>query len=95
MEKQRTQQVEPTHDQEAKDSLPPLIGQDGFEVQQLSKPASGDVIVQIDNNQVTDTNTLGSVLATHNPGDTIAVHIYRGNQQLTINVKLGELQAGS
>src|SRR5205814_8138701 len=29
---------------------------------------AGDVIVQIDNNQVTDTNTLGSVLATHNPG---------------------------
>jgi S1-C subfamily serine protease len=56
---------------------------------------TGDVIVQIDNNQITDTNTLGSVLATHNPGDTVAVHIYRGNQQLTINVKLGELQAGS
>ncbi|HEX6481090.1 MAG TPA: trypsin-like peptidase domain-containing protein [Ktedonobacteraceae bacterium] len=56
---------------------------------------AGDVIVQIDNNQITDTNTLGSVLATHNPGDTVAIHIYRGNQQLTINVKLGELQAGS
>jgi S1-C subfamily serine protease len=56
---------------------------------------AGDVIVQIDNTQVTDTNSLGSVLATHNPGDTIAVHIYRGNQQLTINVKLGELQPGS
>jgi putative serine protease PepD len=56
---------------------------------------TGDVIVQIDNNQITDTNTLGSVLATHNPGDTVAIHIYRGNQQLTINVKLGELQAGS
>jgi S1-C subfamily serine protease len=56
---------------------------------------TGDVIVQIDNNQITDTNTLGSVLVTHNPGDTVAIHIYRGNQQLTINVKLGELQAGS
>ncbi len=56
---------------------------------------AGDVIVQIGNTQVTDTNTLGSILAAHNPGDTIAVHIYRGNQQLTINVKLGELQPGS
>ena len=56
---------------------------------------AGDVIVQIGNNQIADTNALGSVLATHNPGDTVAVHIYRGNQQQTINVKLGELQAGS
>ncbi|HLH60499.1 MAG TPA: trypsin-like peptidase domain-containing protein [Ktedonobacteraceae bacterium] len=56
---------------------------------------AGDVIVGIDNTQITDTNTLGSVLATHNPGDTVAVHIYRGSQQKTINVKLGELQAGS
>ncbi len=56
---------------------------------------AGDVIVQIDNTQITDTNTLGSVLATHNPGDTVAIHIYRGSQQKTINVTLGELQAGS
>ena len=56
---------------------------------------AGDVIVQIDNNQITDTNSLGSVLATHNPGDSVAVHIYRGSQQKTINVKLGELQPGS
>jgi S1-C subfamily serine protease len=56
---------------------------------------ANDVIVQINNTPVTDTNSLGSVLATHNPGDTVAVHIYRGNQQMTINVKLGELQSGS
>jgi S1-C subfamily serine protease len=56
---------------------------------------ANDVIVQINNTPVTDTNSLGSVLATHNPGDTVAVHIYRGNQQKTINVKLGELQSGS
>ncbi|HZU65970.1 MAG TPA: trypsin-like peptidase domain-containing protein [Ktedonobacteraceae bacterium] len=56
---------------------------------------AGDVIVGIDNTQITDTNTLGSVLANHNPGDTVAVHIYRGSQQKTINVKLGELQPGS
>lgn len=56
---------------------------------------AGDVIVQIGNTQISDTNSLGSVLATHNPGDTVAVHIYRGNQQQTINVKLGELQPGS
>lgn len=56
---------------------------------------ANDVIVQINNTPVTDTNSLGSVLATHNPGDTVAVHIYRGSHQMTINVKLGELQSGS
>src|SRR5581483_7733985 len=55
----------------------------------------GDVIVQIDNTPVNDTASLGGALVNKNPGDTVAVHIYRGNQQLTINVKLGELQSGS
>ena len=56
---------------------------------------TGDVIVQVDNTPVTDTQSLGEALASHNPGDTVAVHIYRGSQQMTINVKLGELQAGN
>jgi len=56
---------------------------------------AGDVIVQINNTPVNDTQSLGEALASHNPGDTVAVHIYRGSQQMTINVKLGELQAGS
>jgi S1-C subfamily serine protease len=53
------------------------------------------VIVQIDNKAVNDTSSLGDALVTKNPGDKVAVKIYRGNQQLTINVTLGELQAGS
>jgi len=55
----------------------------------------GDVIVGIDNTPVNDTASLGDALVNKNPGDTVAVHIYRGSQQLTINVKLGELQASS
>ncbi len=55
----------------------------------------GDVIVQIDNTPVNDVSSLGSALLNKNPGDTVAVHIYRGSQQTTINVKLGELQSGS
>jgi S1-C subfamily serine protease len=55
---------------------------------------AGDVIVQIGNNAVNDVSSLSDALATTNPGETVAVHIYRGSQQLTINVKLGELQAG-
>lgn len=56
---------------------------------------AGDVIVQVDNTAVNDTSSLGDALVTKNPGDKVAVKIYRGNQQLTINVTLGELQAGS
>jgi S1-C subfamily serine protease len=55
----------------------------------------GDVIVQINSSAVNDVASLSDALSTHNPGDTVAVHVYRGSQQLTINVKLGELQAGS
>lgn len=55
---------------------------------------AGDVIVQIGNNAVNDVSTLSDALATKNPGETVVVHIYRSSQQLTINVKLGELQAG-
>ncbi|TMF45714.1 MAG: PDZ domain-containing protein, partial [Chloroflexi bacterium] len=54
----------------------------------------GDVIVQIDNKAMNDLSSLTDALLTKNPGDTVAVHIYRGSQQLTINVQLGELQAG-
>jgi S1-C subfamily serine protease len=56
---------------------------------------AGDVIVQINSTPVNDTASLSNALLTHNPGDTVAVHVYRGSQQLIINVKLGELQAGS
>lgn len=53
----------------------------------------GDVIVQINNTPVADTSSLGDALAQYNIGETVAVHVYRGSQQLTINVKLGELTA--
>ena len=55
---------------------------------------AGDVIVQIDNTAINDLSSLSDYLATRNPGDVVSVHIYRGSQQLTIQVKLGELQAG-
>ncbi|MGZ3617545.1 MAG: PDZ domain-containing protein, partial [Ktedonobacteraceae bacterium] len=56
---------------------------------------TGDVIVQVDNTPVTNSQSLSEALANHNPGDTVAVQIYRGSQQMTMNVTLGELQAGS
>jgi S1-C subfamily serine protease len=53
-----------------------------------------DVIVQVNNQDVTDTSTLTAALMAKSPGDTVPVKIYRGNQQMTVNVTLGELQAG-
>ncbi len=49
----------------------------------------GDVIVSIDNHAVNDTSSLADVLVSKNPGEKV----YRGKQQMTFNVKLGELQA--
>lgn len=54
---------------------------------------AGDVIVGINNQSVTSTDSLSSVLANYNPGNTVGVHIYRGTQQLAINVQLAELPA--
>ncbi len=54
----------------------------------------GDVIVKIGDKDVNDIASLGDALANDNPGDTLPVQLYRGNQQLTLNVTLGELQVG-
>lgn len=55
---------------------------------------SGDVIVQIGNSPVNDVQSLSDILVNSSPGQTVALKIYRGNQQLTVNVTLGELPAG-
>jgi S1-C subfamily serine protease len=51
----------------------------------------GDVIVQIDNTQVDSLATLQDALLAKNPGDRVSVKVYRGNQQLTVNLTLTEL----
>jgi S1-C subfamily serine protease len=53
----------------------------------------GDVIVQVDDRAISDVPTLGDALVSKNPGETVSVHVSRGNQHLAINVKLGELSA--
>jgi S1-C subfamily serine protease len=54
---------------------------------------TGDIIVQVDNKQVTNIATLADALLSKNLGDTVQVHVYRGSQQLTVKVTLGELPA--
>ncbi len=53
----------------------------------------GDVIVAVDGKQIDTNASLQDVLATKAPGEKVSVRVYRGNQQLTFNVPLGELQA--
>ena len=53
---------------------------------------SDDVIVQVDKHEVNDVASLGDVLLSKEPGDVVPVQVHRGNQQLTVNVELGELQ---
>jgi S1-C subfamily serine protease len=52
-----------------------------------------DIIVQMDKKAVVDVASFADALLTMNPGEVVAVHVFRGNQPLTINVTLGEAQA--
>jgi len=53
----------------------------------------GDVIVQVDSTTVTDIQSLSDALLSKSPGEKVTVKAYRGSQQLTFNVTLGELQS--
>lgn len=55
---------------------------------------AGDIIVQLDGKAVNDVSGLGAILLSKKPGETVAVQVYRGNPQRTVNVTLGELQIG-
>src|SRR5947209_4646168 len=67
------------------------VAPDGAAAQAGLQP--GDVIVQVDDRAISDVPTLGDALVSKNPGEKVSVQISRGNQHLTINVKLGELSA--
>lgn len=52
----------------------------------------GDIIVQIENTPVSSTQQLQDVIIKKDVGQTVSLKVYRNNQQLTIKIKLGELQ---
>src|SRR5439155_7472212 len=52
----------------------------------------GDIIVQLDGKAVNDVSGLGAILLSKKPGNTVSLQVYRGNQQQTVKVTLGELQ---
>lgn len=54
---------------------------------------ANDVITQLDNRTINSTSDLSAALLQQKPGDSVALKINRGGQQLTLNVTLGELSA--
>jgi S1-C subfamily serine protease len=54
-----------------------------------SWPIGGDLIVSADGVQLSSLDQLRDVIAGKKPGQSIALRVYRGNQKLTLHVKLG------
>jgi S1-C subfamily serine protease len=50
----------------------------------------GDLIVAIDGQEVTDPSDISAIMNKHQPGDTVAVTIFRGRKQITLKLLLGE-----
>lgn len=51
---------------------------------------SGDRIISIDGNEITDLSSYNAVMDTYSVGDTIEIAIVRSNQNLTVSITLGE-----
>lgn len=56
---------------------------------------SGDVIVAVDGQTISDSNDLASAVTAQAPGKQVALTIVRGSSHLTINVTLGERPTNS
>ena len=51
---------------------------------------SGDILLQFEDTRVSDTETLESLLYSHNAGDLVDIIIYRNGKQLALTITLGE-----
>lgn len=54
----------------------------------------GDLIVEIDDQDIQTPQDIANVLDSHHAGDSVKVVIYRGKQRLTLNVTLDESRGG-
>ena len=52
-------------------------------------PADGDVIVAIGGHAVSQSNDVGDLILTHNPGDHVQIELARGTHRRTVTVTLG------
>lgn len=55
---------------------------------------ANDVIIQLDDKTINSTDDLSATLLQHKPNDMVTTKVYRGSQQVTVNVTLGELPVG-
>ena len=49
-------------------------------------------MTRIADKEIQNTASLSDMLLSRKPGETVSVQIYRGEQQLAVNLKLGERQ---
>jgi S1-C subfamily serine protease len=52
--------------------------------------AGGDIIVAVDGEEVTESADVASAIADNEPGDTVEVEFYRGDERQSLEVELGE-----
>ena len=50
----------------------------------------GDIILEFDNNVISPENSLAKIIRNYNPGDKIILKVLRKNQEISIEVTLGE-----
>jgi S1-C subfamily serine protease len=64
----------------------------GSEIDELSGELSqaGDVIVAIDGEPVRSADDVVAAVAAKQPGDTVELEVYRGDDKRTVSVELGE-----
>ena len=55
----------------------------------------GDLIVEIDGQEIKDAQDLNHVLSNHRSGDTVSIVFYHGKQQRTARVQLDEAKSGN
>jgi len=56
--------------------------------QQIS--IGGDLIIGIDNQEITSSQDISEIMNEHQPGDTVTVTFFRGRRRMTARVTLGE-----
>ncbi len=50
----------------------------------------GDIVLEFNNEKITNENTLAKVIMKYNPGDEVVLKILRGRDEITVEVILGE-----
>jgi serine protease Do len=52
-----------------------------------------DVITRVDNQEITETNTLGRITRKYNPGDKVTLSVLRDGKTISVELTLGELSS--